>query len=118
MNFLHLLLFVSSVSLYAIDGDTIVIGSEHIRILNIDTPEIHHAGCDAELRLGLVAKARTEALIHSGQVDLQRGDHGRMKDKYGRTLELVFIDGVDLGETLIEEGLARRWDGRRHPWCG
>jgi len=29
----------------------------------------------------------------------------------------VSAGGVDIGETLIAEGLARRWDGRRHPWC-
>lgn len=47
-----------------------------------------------------------------------RGDNGRMKDRYGRTLGRVLVDGVDVGELLISEGLARRWDGRRHPWCG
>jgi micrococcal nuclease len=29
----------------------------------------------------------------------------------------VLIDGRDLGETLIAEGVARPWRGRREPWC-
>lgn len=109
-----------SVDVRSIDGDTIIVGSEHIRIANIDTPEILHAQCDAEKRLGLVAKRRMGELLLSGALTISRGDpaDGRMKDRYGRTLAIVLVDGVDVGETLVSEGLARRWTGRREPWCG
>lgn len=109
--------FVLAAQEYAIDGDTIVIDGEHIRIANIDAPEIHHAKCDAEQRLGQVAKRRMEALLADGPPEITRGDNGRMKDKYGRSLGRVAVNGKDLGEIMIAEGLARRWDGRRHPWC-
>lgn len=102
---------------YAIDGDTIVVGKEHIRIANIDTPEIKHAKCDAERRLGVISKARMQALINAGALTIERGDSGRTKDRYGRTLGKVTVNGKDVGEVLIAEGLARRWDGKRHPWC-
>ena len=101
----------------AIDGDTIVIDGETIRVANIDTPEIRHAQCDAELRLGQVAKRRVAELIGAGTITIIRGDNGRMTDKYGRSLGRVLVDGRDVGEMLVAEGLARRWDGRRHPWC-
>jgi hypothetical protein len=26
-------------------------------------------------------------------------------------------NGRSLGAMLVDEGLARRWDGARHPWC-
>jgi micrococcal nuclease len=39
------------------------------------------------------------------------------RDRYGRTLARVAVGGADLGEALIAAGLARRWDGRRRPWC-
>jgi endonuclease YncB( thermonuclease family) len=103
--------------IYAIDGDTIVMDGETIRLANIDAPETHQAKCDAELRLGEVAKRRMEALITSDPVTLIRGDGGRMKDKYGRSLARVIVDGHDVGEILVAEQLARPWDGRRHPWC-
>lgn len=103
--------------IYAIDGDTIVVSGEHIRILNIDAPEIGHPKCDAELRLGMVAKRRMQEVIEGGQVSLERGDKGRLKDRYGRSLARVFVDGQDAGEVLVKEGLAREWDGKRHPWC-
>lgn len=106
-----------SAAVRAIDGDTIEIDGETIRILNIDTPEIRHAQCDAERRLGEVAKNRVRQLLSSGAIGIRRGDGGRMTDKYGRTLAVVDVNGVDLGEQLIAEGLARPWTGKRRPWC-
>lgn len=102
-----------------IDGDTITVRSERIRIANIDAPEIGHPKCDAERRLGLVARKRLAELLGSGQVDVEKGDpeSGRIKDRYGRTLALVYVDGKDVGETLIEELLARPWQGKRRNWC-
>lgn len=103
---------------YAIDGDTIRIGRETIRVLNIDTPEIHQAKCPEEKAAGLAAKARTQTLLRrTGKIGLARGDGTRQTDRYGRTLARVYVDGRDLGEILIAEGLARRWTGKRRPWC-
>ncbi len=102
-----------------IDGDTIIVEREHIRIANIDAPEIGHPKCDAERRLGLVAKRRLAALMASGEIEISRGDpvNGRKKDRYGRTLATIYVDGIDVGETLVGEELARPWRGRREPWC-
>ena len=102
-----------------IDGDTFTIRAERIRIANIDAPEIGNPKCDAERRLGLVARKRLATLLDSGQVDIEKGDpdSGRIKDRYGRTLALVYVDGKDVGETLIEELLARSWQGKRRNWC-
>lgn len=104
----------------AVDGDTVSFGSERVRIANIDTPEIHHAQCDAERRLGLLAKKRMAELLASGQIVLHRGDPGtgRMKDRHGRTLATIDVAGRDIGEIMISEGLARPWTGKRQPWCG
>ena len=103
----------------ALNGDTVVIAGTHIRIVNIDTPEIHHAHCDAELRLGLVAKRRMIELLVLGKVTAHPGDplDGRLKDRYGRTLATIEVDGRDVGEIMIAERLARPWTGKRQPWC-
>ena len=108
-----------AISPVVIDGDTIVMGSEHIRIANIDAPEIGHPKCDAELRLGHVAKRRLQELLGRGEIVILRGDpkDGRKKDRYGRTLATITIDGMDVGEILISEDLARPWEGRRRTWC-
>lgn len=107
----------ATASVRVIDGDTVVIDGETIRILNIDTPEIRHAQCDAELRLGRVAKRRLEELLAGGEPVLTRGDHGRVIDKYGRTLAAIVVNGDDVGGILVREGIARRWTGKRQPWC-
>lgn len=102
-----------------VDGDTVDISGERIRIANIDTPEIHHAQCDAEKRLGEVAKRRLGELLGGGTIEVHVGDpaNGRKKDRHGRTLATISVDGNDVGLMLVSEGLAREWTGRRAPWC-
>lgn len=114
-----LCLFASTASaaVKVVDGDTIVLDGETVRIRNIDTPEIGSPKCQAELKAGLKAKQRLQAIVKDKTVSLKRGDGSRMTDRYGRTLALVFVDGRDVGEQLVSEGLARRWNGKRRPWC-
>lgn len=108
-----------SAMISVVDGDTVAIDGEKIRIANIDTPEIHHAQCDAERRLGKVAKRRINELLSSGDISITRGDpkDGRKKDRHGRTLATIMVGGKDVGAILVDEGLAREWTGRREPWC-
>jgi endonuclease YncB( thermonuclease family) len=105
--------------LRVIDGDTLEDMATNItyRVVNIDTPETGpRARCRAERKLGNRATRQARALISSaGSVELR--PTGRV-DRYGRTVAFVLIDGRDLGETLIGEGLARRWRGRGERWCG
>ena len=42
----------------------------------------------------------------------------RDEDVYGRKLREVAVDGSDVGDTLISEGLARACGGGRRSWCG
>lgn len=100
-----------------IDGDTIRAADVTYRLVNIDTPEVGgNARCDAEREAGRRASARARALIQGAQRVETRAT-GRT-DRYGRTIAFVLVDGRDLGESLIAEGLARPWRGRREPWCG
>ena len=46
-----------------IDGDTIDIRGERIRILNIDSPESFRSRCEAELKLALQTKERLAELL-------------------------------------------------------
>lgn len=99
-----------------IDGDTIDVAGERVRILNIDTPERgSRARCEAERvkaeRASRALRSRVEA---ARRIDLERDG----LDRYGRTLAIVRLDGVDVGEELIAGGLAVRWGGGRPDWCG
>jgi len=98
-----------------VDGDTFWFEGEKIRIADIDTPELSPPRCEVERIKGEAAKARLLALLNSGKFSLSAGF--RDEDKYGLKLRTVTRSGRSLGEKLIDEGLARRWDGARHPWC-
>lgn len=101
-----------------IDGDTIEVEGETVRILNIDAPELHHSGCDAEKRLAVLARKRVRELIGDGSaLTLLRGDGNRMTDRHGRTLARVLVNGADIGDALVADGLARPWEGKRRSWC-
>ncbi|MCR5870173.1 thermonuclease family protein [Sphingomonas sp. J344] len=99
-----------------VDGDTFWIAGVKIRIADIDTPETHPARCPEEARLGAAATQRLQALLNSGAVTLHAID--RDTDRYGRKLRLVEVDGRGVGDTLVAEGLARPYRGRRTGWCG
>ena len=99
-----------------IDGDTIRYGGDKVRLAGIDTPEIFSPKCEYEKTLGERAKLRLLELLNSGSVDVVRAGQ-RNKDRYGRLLRIVEVDGRSVGDVLVSEGLARRWSGRRFPWC-
>jgi micrococcal nuclease len=97
----------------------------HIRIANIDAPELH-GKCDAEIRLAQVAKRRMQELLSCADsqcVTIKPGDpiDGRLTDRYGRTLATLSVvtpeGNKDVGAIMIAEGLARPWTGKRMPWC-
>ena len=99
-----------------VDGDTFRMAGDKIRIADIDTPETHPARCPKEARLGAAATQRLQALLNSGTVTLHPID--RDTDRYGRKLRRVEVNGRGVGDTLIAEGLARPYRGRRMGWCG
>lgn len=110
---------VASSRLSVLDGDTFDWQGNRIRIANIDAPELGHAKCDAERRLGALARKRLAELLASGVLEVIPGDPdtGRRLDRHGRLLAIVSIDGEDVGGRLIQEGYARPWEGRRRSWC-
>lgn len=122
---------VTPTKVYVIDGDTVSINQERIRLDGIDAPELK-GKCANEKRLAKAAHYRLAELLDGSRLVVQRtptrprqGEFGmeqRYKtDKYGRTLAPLIADGSDVGEIILREGLARKWtkkwDGREEPWC-
>lgn len=95
-----------------VDGDTLWLGDEKIRLLNIDAPELHDPKCSQEALRAAEARARLQELV-VGRLTIYRDG----QDRYGRTLARIEADGQDVGEVLVAEGFARRWTGRRKSWC-
>lgn len=98
-----------------VDGDTFWLDGVKIRIADINTPEISDPSCAAEAQLGRQAAHRLSQILSSGGFSLAAAD--RDEDRYGRKLRVVMRDGQSIGDTLIAEGLAHRWEGRRLNWC-
>lgn len=99
-----------------VDGDTIWLDGVKIRVADIDAPETHPPRCEREADLGDRATQRLLALVNAGAFSAEpSGD--RDEDRYGRKLRVLMRNGQSLGGQLVQEGLARIWDGSRHPWC-
>lgn len=97
-----------------VDGDTIVLeNDEHVRLLGVDTPELHHPSKPVQC-FGKEAKAFTVAKIEGKKVKLEF--EGPRKDRYGRTLAWVWYG--DKFEHLLNADLIREGYGfsfRKYP---
>jgi endonuclease YncB( thermonuclease family) len=93
-------------SVQVVDGDSLKAGSEQIRLIGIDAPELRQTCRDAQGRgwpCGRAAKTRLAELVAKGGVACTR--HG--KDRYGRTLAVCSAGDIrDVGEVLVREGYA------------
>lgn len=101
--------------LYTHDGDTVRCQNERIRLLAIDAPELPGSpSCRREKRathwctdyqLAIRSRDALRAFLSTGPVMIER--EGR--DRYGRTLARLSVNGRDAGEYLVSRGLARWW---------
>jgi endonuclease YncB( thermonuclease family) len=87
---------LSDLQVHAVDGDTIRVGSERIRLRGIDTPEM------SEFE-GLAAKQRLEELLRTGPIRIV--PHAR--DIYDRLVADVFVNGQNVAEILRNEGFSK-----------
>jgi endonuclease YncB( thermonuclease family) len=86
---------------HAIDGDTVVIKGEHIRVLQVDTPE--RGTCYAEQ-----AKQFTQKFLDAkGQLMIGTDTKLDKTDVYGRSLRYVFKGNQNLSLELVRRGYAK-----------
>lgn len=76
-----------------IDGDTLDCAGERVRLVDIYAPELGEPGGEA-------AREKLRQRLERGPVEIRR--HG--KDRYGRTLGDVYVDGV----RVIQRDIGRR----------
>lgn len=96
---------VQAETVRVIDGDTFQLGEQRIRLLNIDAPEIGQTCDDAAgkpWRCGEAAANALRDLTARGQVICESTG----EDLYGRLLAHCTAAGIDLGQALVERGLA------------
>lgn len=108
-------LMAEDVPLRIVDGDTLAQGAERIRLVNIDAPEIFHPQCASELQWGWLARNEMARLIGNGSA--ARIVSAGRRDRYGRLLANVLVNGIDVGDTLVSENLAVVWGNGKPNWC-
>jgi micrococcal nuclease len=87
-----------------VDGDTLVlVGGERVRLIGVDTPETVHPRRPVE-PLGPEASQFTKQMVEGKAVRLEFDKERR--DRYGRLLAYVYVDGVMLNEELIRAGFS------------
>lgn len=86
----------------AIDGDTILVAGERMRLWGIDAPELHQT-CDGR-PVGQWARDELQRLVERWA---PIACTARGRDRWGRTLAVCHgVDGTDLGRAMVRRGLA------------
>lgn len=99
-----------------VDGDTLWLDGEKIRIVNIDAPEVK-GRCHSESVRAATATRVLAALVSNRAIRVEREG----EDRYGRTLASLSTSEGDVGSALVAQRMAVHWRGRREPaetWCG
>lgn len=103
-----------------IDGDTVELAGERIRLIEPDAPEISKPRCNTELAKGLLASGRLRQLLK----DPVRIERSGRTDRYRRTLASLVAPDGDVADILIREGLAipykpgfEAYEQRAAHWC-
>ncbi len=115
-----------------VDGDTVRIHGRLTRLVGFNAPETWKPNCAAEQRLGEAATERLRQLVDGGGVRFasltcacRPGREGTQACNYGRACGSLRVDGRDVGDILISEGLAVPYrcgttgcPPSPRPWCG
>lgn len=109
-----------------IDGDTVIFDlhdvpkyfgeNAHIRIKGIDAPELH-SNNSCEKKAALKAKEKVSQILIAAKI-INLTEIG--KEKYGRILANIIADDTNIGEILLKEKLAIRYQGKTKKklnWC-
>ena len=89
----------SAVCTKVVDGDTIYLDNgEKVRFVGVNTPERGVEGY-------IASKNFVQKLCLNKEVGLDIDD-SKHNDRYGRTLAVVIVDGRNVNEMLLKEGLA------------
>lgn len=88
-----------------VDGDTLRVGGDRIRLVGLDAPELEQTcrGADGgEWRCGTAARTLVIRLVGAGAVSC--APTGR--DRYDRVLARCSSGGADIGRQVVRAGLA------------
>lgn len=87
-----------------IDGDTFVTNKgDKVRMIGIDAPELPSLD-------GIKSKMYLYDLIKGKTIILQKDNSLHNKDKYGRLLRYVYLNGQDVNLLMLKQGYAKQYN--------
>lgn len=99
-----------------VDGDTVWLKGHNLRLKDFDTPEPQTDICGGDAEVALANKA-SDRLLQLLNQNIWTVDTYGLDSTGKRVLATIRIDGRDVGDFLIAEGLARRWPDGDEWWC-
>jgi len=94
-----------SATLRVVDGDTVVLAGERLRLEGIDAPELGQTCLDdtgAAVKCGQNARQHLQRLLFSGAVSCT----GDTLDGFGRRLATCFVGNRDINAQMVQDGHA------------
>ncbi|HKX77568.1 MAG TPA: thermonuclease family protein [Novosphingobium sp.] len=88
---------------HVVDGDTLTISAQRVRLSGIDAPELaQRCGADRRQECGQMAAEWLKTRVEGKRVTCASVD----RDTYGRIVAVCRLNGRDLGAALVEAGWA------------
>nr|WP_240535349.1 thermonuclease family protein [Rhizobium freirei] len=94
---------------YAIDGDTLSINGERLRLKGIDAPE-YRQRCrrgGADWACGEEARKALATIVKNGKPECR----GQERDRYGRLLVTCVVGDSDVNAAMVRSGMALSYGG-------
>jgi endonuclease YncB( thermonuclease family) len=100
-----------------VDGQTVRARGQNVRLVGFDTPPVGiNAHCEGERSVAAQAARRLQALVAGGELDLKImpcscsvGPQATLRCSSTQTCGVLKARGLDVGATLISEGLAKSY---------
>jgi micrococcal nuclease len=102
-----------------VDGDTIdclidmgfdLHNKQRVRFYGVNTPETRTRDKEEKIA-GLAAKEYVKAILKEGGNNCVIETRLDKKGKFGRTLGVIYVDGLNLNSALVKDGHAVRYYG-------
>ena len=96
-----------------LDGNTVYVDRQKVRIAGLEVPKIQGAGCPEERSAGIDAALRLAELLNGGEVTMS----APIRNATGADVRKIFVNGDDIAPAMISAGLARPIGEDNASWC-
>lgn len=96
-----------------LDGNTVYVDRQKVRIAGLEVPKIQDARCPQERNSGIDAALRLAELLNGGKVTMGPP----IRNPSGAEVRKIFVNGDDIAPAMLSAGLARPVGEDNVSWC-